>query len=255
METAEHITPTTETLSEKHLISSGGYRSLRSFQLATIIYDATVSFCNRFVERRSYMHDQMVQAARSGRQKIAGAGRAADSTADVYLTTAARNNFDELLLDYEDFLRQRKLRLWVKNDSEAQAVYNVALKNERIEVLDPSVYAGWLEHKDPAVAANVLICLIQQADVLLARQAATLDRGPVTQDICSEQGASVRGAEKEVMEHPTDRLDTEKTPACKLCGRPMALRTARTGKSTGRSFWGCTGYPECKGTLPGKKSA
>jgi len=133
MDTTENTTPTTETLSEKNLRPGSGYRGLRIFQLATIIYDATVSFCNRFVDRSSGTHDRMVQAARSGRQDIAQSSRVAesDSSAEVHLINAARNNFDELLLDYEDFLRQRKLRMWIRDDSEAQAVCNEALEHER----------------------------------------------------------------------------------------------------------------------------
>lgn len=256
MDTTENTTPTTDLQKEKRLRPSGGYRRLRSFQLATVIYDATVSFCNRFVDRRSRTHDQMVQAARSGRQNIAEGSRAgaADSTTGVHLNNAARNSLDELLLDYEDFLRQRKLRAWAGDDSEAQAVRNVALEHESPEALDPLAYAAWLEHKDPAIAANALICLIRQADVLLVRQAAAQERSCISQSGGSEQPASARSSEKKAMKHQTDPPDT-KAPACKLCGKPMALRTARKGKSEGISFWGCTGYPECKGTMPGKKPA
>jgi four helix bundle protein len=93
----------------RRLRPSGGYRDLRSFQTATVIYDATVSFCNRFVGKRSRTHDQMVQAARSGRQNIAEGSRAAatSSQTELRLVNVARASLDELLLDYEDFLRQR----------------------------------------------------------------------------------------------------------------------------------------------------
>ena len=103
--------------SSKRLRPSGGYRELRSFQIATIIYDATVSFCNRFIDKRSRTHDQMVQAARSGRQNIAEGNRAGatSSKTETHLTNVARRSWDELLLDYEDFLRQRKLNKWAKD--------------------------------------------------------------------------------------------------------------------------------------------
>src|SRR2546425_13063607 len=82
---------------------SGGYRKLRSFQVATIIYDGTVSFCDRFVDRRSRTHDQMVQAARSGGKNIAEGSRAAatSSQTELHLVNVARASLDELLLDYE----------------------------------------------------------------------------------------------------------------------------------------------------------
>lgn len=260
MDTTENTTPTTETLSEKHLRPSGGYRRLRSFQLATIIYDATVSFCNRFVDRSSRTHDRMVQAARSGRQNIAEGRRAGAtrSTTEEHLTNAARSSFDELLLDYEDFLRQKKLRMWTKDDSEAQAVRNVALEHESSAALDPVAYAAWLEHKDPAVAANARICLIDQTDYLLAQQADAQERGCIGQSCGSQQPAAARSGEREAQRHPlnpSDRSDqTDKNfPVCPVCGKIMALRTARTGKNAGRSFWGCTGYPGCKGTMPERK--
>ena len=108
----------------KPLRPSGGYRKLRSFQTATVIYDGTVSFCDRFVDRRSRTHDQMVQAARSGRQNIAEGSRAAatSSQTELRLVNVARASLDELLLDFEDFLRQRGQEQWAKNDMRAFAV-------------------------------------------------------------------------------------------------------------------------------------
>jgi restriction system protein len=96
---------------------SGGYRQLRSFQVATIIYDATVAFCDRFIDKRSRTRDQTVQAARSGRQNIAEGSRASatSSQTELRLVGVARASLDELLLDYEDYLRQRRLPLWDKN--------------------------------------------------------------------------------------------------------------------------------------------
>src|SRR3990170_1211296 len=96
----------------KRLRPSGGYRKLRSFQATTVIYDATVSFCDRFMDKRSRTVDQMVQAARSGRQNIAEGSRASatSSQTELRLINVARASLDELLLDYEDFLRQRGLR-------------------------------------------------------------------------------------------------------------------------------------------------
>ena len=106
---------------------SGGYRDLRSFQIATIIYDATYWFCERFLEPRSRMSDQMVQAARSGRQNIAEGSRAAatSSQTELRLTNVARASLEELLLDYEDFLRHRRLPIWAPNDPEALAVRRI----------------------------------------------------------------------------------------------------------------------------------
>jgi four helix bundle protein len=95
----------------------GGYRRLRSFRVTEIIYDGTVAFCDRFIARRSRTHDQMVQAGRSGRQNIAEGSRASatSSQTELRLVNVARASLDELLLDYEDFLRQRGLPAWSKD--------------------------------------------------------------------------------------------------------------------------------------------
>ncbi|MDD5222365.1 MAG: four helix bundle protein [bacterium] len=102
----------------------GGYRKLRSFQTAQLVYDATVVFCDRFVDKHSRTHDQMVQAARSGVQNIAEGSMASATSkkTELKLTGVARASLEELLLDYEDFLRQRGLPIWAKDSSEALGV-------------------------------------------------------------------------------------------------------------------------------------
>jgi four helix bundle suffix protein len=99
-----------ESLIPKH----GGYRKLKSFQVAQLIYDVTARFCDRFLDRRSRTHDQMVQAARSGVQNIAEGSQTSGTSKkmELKLTNVARASLEELRLDYEDYLRQRKLELW-----------------------------------------------------------------------------------------------------------------------------------------------
>jgi restriction system protein len=123
----------------------GGYRKLRSFQVTQIIYDATVAFCDRFVDKQSRTHDQMVQAARSGRQSIAEGSRASatSSQTELRLVSVARSRLDELLLDYEDFLRQRKLPQWEKDDPQANRIRELekrhrADRSDRTDRTDPS---------------------------------------------------------------------------------------------------------------------
>ena len=96
-----------ESLIPKH----GGYRRLKSFQIAQLVYDVTVRFCDRYIDRRSRTHDQMVQAARSGVQNIAEGSIASGTSkkTELKLTNVARASLEELRLDYEDFLRQRGL--------------------------------------------------------------------------------------------------------------------------------------------------
>src|SRR5215470_12400577 len=99
-----------EPLIPKH----GGYRKLKSFQVAQLVYDVTVRFCDRYISSRSRTHDQMVQAARSGVQNIAEGSQASGTSKkmELKLTNVARASLEELRLDYEDFLRQRGLARW-----------------------------------------------------------------------------------------------------------------------------------------------
>lgn len=103
-----------ESLIPKH----GGYRKLKSFQMAQLVYDLTVRFCKRYVDRFSRTRDQMVQAARSGVQNIAEGSQASGTSkkTELKLTNVARASLEELRLDYEDFLRQRGLPIWPRED-------------------------------------------------------------------------------------------------------------------------------------------
>ncbi len=104
----------TEGLIPRH----GGYRKLKSFQIAQLVYDVTVRFCDRYINKRSRTHDQMVQAARSGVQNIAEGSKASGTSkkTELKLTNVARASLEELRLDYEDFLRQRCLPQWERED-------------------------------------------------------------------------------------------------------------------------------------------
>jgi four helix bundle suffix protein len=156
----------------------GGYRKLRSFQAAQLVYDLTVLFCNRFVEKKSRTHDQMVQAARSGVQNIAEGSMASGTSkkSELKLTGVARASLEELLLDYEDFLRQRGLRLWGKDSPEALEVRKKyqSVQSDRSDKSDSSDPYR-ISSSTPEVAANTIICLINQASFLLGRQLRKLE--------------------------------------------------------------------------------
>lgn len=251
----------------KKLRPSGGYRSTASFQTATLIYDATVWFCEKFVDPRSRTADQMVQAARSGRQNIAEGSRASatSSQTELRLVNVARASLEELLLDYEDYLRHRRLPQWAPDSAEASAVRAVASRRDRTDQSDPTdltdltdqqryaLYARWLDHADAAVRANALICLIHQANYLLDRQIAALEAAFISEGGYSEQLATERLRQRRMKDRtdrsdPTDQTDL-RPPKCPQCGALMALRTAKSGKTPGRQFWGCAKYPECKGIV------
>lgn len=152
----------------------GGYRELKSFQHAELVYDSTVKFCNRYINPRSRTHDQMVQAARSGRQNIAEGSQASGTSKkfELKLVGVARASLEELLLDYEDFLRQRGLRLWDKNHPTAVMVRKLACEKNR----SYSTYSSYVERAPPEVAANTIICLIHQTNYLLEQQLRQLEK-------------------------------------------------------------------------------
>jgi four helix bundle suffix protein len=103
---------------EKLIPRHGGYRKLKSFQIAQLVYDVTVRFCDRYIDKRSRTHDQMVQAARSGVQNIAEGSQASGTSkkTELKLTDVARSSLEELKLDYQDFLRHRNLSEWQRED-------------------------------------------------------------------------------------------------------------------------------------------
>lgn len=159
---------TNKTYKKQH----GGYRNLRSYQMATIIYDLTVDFCGRYIDKRSRTHDQMVQAARSGKQNIAEGSQmsATSKKSELKLLGVARGSLEELLADYTDFLRQKGFQLWEKDSQEARAVRALAYRSDKSYM----TYSSYLS--SPEAAANCLICLIHQANYLLDRQLEALDK-------------------------------------------------------------------------------
>ena len=159
---------------EKIVAAGGGFRRLKSFRVARLVYDVTERFCRRYIDRRSRTRDQMVQAARSGVQNIAEGSQAAGTSRkiEMKLTGIARASLEELRLDYEDFLRQRGLPQWPRQDPRRQA-----LIDRRPESLDD--FIAWVHHehtRSPSgathaeIAANGALALINVACVLLERQ-------------------------------------------------------------------------------------
>jgi restriction system protein len=152
----------------------GGYRELQSYQMAEIVYDATAVFCDRFIDKRSRTHDQMVQAARSGKQNIAEGSIASGTSkkTELKLIGVARASLEELLLDYQDFLRQKGLPLWGKDHAKAKEIRALAYKQNR----SYRPYKPYIEDFSPEVAANSMICVIHQANYLLDRQLRALEK-------------------------------------------------------------------------------
>jgi four helix bundle suffix protein len=152
----------------------GGYEELLSYRKTVIIYDATVCFCERFLDKWDRTVDQMVQAARSGKQNIAEGSMASGTSSgtELKLTGVARASLEELLKDYQDFLRVRDLELWDKDSRPAKAVRRLAYKED----VSYETYRTYIEERSPGTVANIIICIIHQANYLLDQQLRTLER-------------------------------------------------------------------------------
>lgn len=152
----------------------GGYENLLSFKKSRIVYDATVLFCEKFVDRRSRTVDQMVQAARSGKQNILEGSQASGTSreTEIKLTNVARASLEELLEDYRDYLRVRGHELWDKNSKQALFVRKLGRdQNESYES-----YRTYFETRPPETVANIIICLIHQTNYLLDQQLRRLEK-------------------------------------------------------------------------------
>jgi len=152
----------------------GGFRDLQSYQMAEIVYDATVVFCARFISKRSRTHDQMVQAARSGKQNIAEGCMASGTSKkfELKLVGVARASLEELLLDFQDYLRQKGLVLWEKDNQKAKKVRGLCYRKDRSYL----TYKSYIEDSSPEIASNTMICLIHQTNYLLDQQLRALEK-------------------------------------------------------------------------------
>ena len=163
----------------------GGYEKLFSYPKTQIIYDATVRFCERFVNPKSRTHDQMVQAARSGNKNIAEGSRISGTSkeAELKLTNVARASLEELLGDYHDYLRQHGHKPWDKNSKEALFVRKLGKKDN----LSYEDFREFIDTRPPETVANILVSLIHQTNYLLDKQLRRLE-----QDFLKEGGLRER---------------------------------------------------------------
>lgn len=177
-------------MTEGFIPKHGGYEKLLSFQKARVVYDATVWFCGRYLRRSDRTNDQMIQAARSGKQNILEGSQASGTSkkTEVKLTNVARASLEELLEDYRDFLRVRGLQLWAKNSREAMFVRKLG----REPYVTYETYRTYIETRPPEVAANIIICLIHQTNYLLDQQIRHLERAFVSEGGLSERMTRAR---------------------------------------------------------------
>jgi four helix bundle suffix protein len=161
-------------MTERFIPAHGGYRSLLSYRRAEVVFDATVRFCERFIPSRDRTVDQMIQAARSGKQNIAEGSRASgfSKETEIRLTGVARASLEELLIDYRDFLRLRGIPEWDRDHPLARRVSRIVRETDGSY---EALRAG-IEHPDPAISANVIIGLIHITNYLLDRQIRGLEK-------------------------------------------------------------------------------
>ena len=241
----------------------GGFRRLHSFTLATIVQVETLRFCRRFLthdsreaEKKFYdpkgrQYDQMTQAARSGRQNIIeGSERSATSKdTEMKLTDVARASLSELRGDYEIFILDRQELPWSVHSSEAKAVNAISIddapftddmvhESAKHALEQRKKYARWLDSRDAVVVANALLLVIGRALNMLKNQIEAQGKAFEETGGFSERLMTKRLEAREKSKIPS--------PECPQCSKPMRERQSAKG-----SFWGCSTYPECKGTRPG----
>lgn len=153
-------------------LTTGNYRKLYSYQKAEAIYDITYYFCHHFLRKYDRTIDQMIQAARSGKQNIAE-GSAASATSkemEIKLVNVAKASLQELLVDYEDYLRTREHRQWELDSIEMKKMRELSRNQNQ-----SAFYMEMIKVRPPETIANMVICLIKQTDYLLAKQLKALE--------------------------------------------------------------------------------
>ena len=144
--------------------NTGSYRNLKAYRKAEVIYDLTYYFCEKYLKRGDRTIDQMVQAARSGKQNIVEGNAVSATSIETFLKLlgVARGSLQELLKDYEDYLRVRNLRLWESDSKEVEAMRKLGKEHE-----DSAFFLSLAQSRSDEVIANMTIVLIYQADALL----------------------------------------------------------------------------------------
>jgi four helix bundle suffix protein len=161
-------------MNEGFIPPHGGYQNLLSYKKAVIVFDATVYFCDKFYRQNYRMTDQMVQGARSGKQNIVEGSMASGTSkeTELKLTNVARSSLEELLEDYKDFLRVRKLRLWGKDHQQSIVIRKLGYDSN----VSYETYKSYIESENPEITANTILCLIHQTNYLLDQQIRSLEK-------------------------------------------------------------------------------
>lgn len=187
------------------LPSRGDYQTLLSYQKSEVVYQLTYRFCQRFLRRGDRTIDQMVQAARSGKQNIIEGSKAATTSKEmeIKLTNVARASLEELLEDYRDFLKVRDLKIWDKDSKEALYVRTIG----RDAQFSYELYREFVDTRPAEVVANIGICLVHQANYLLDQQLKRLSK-----DFLQDGGLRERMTRLRMQERDRQRNETMRKP-------------------------------------------
>lgn len=182
-------------MTEGFIPPHGGYKNLLSYQKAEIVFDATVYFCARFLDKWDRTYDQMIQGARSGKQNILEGSMASATSkeTEIKLTNVARASLEELLDDYRDFARNRKFAEWPKEHRYTRRLRQL----NRIPNATYATFKKGIEHEDPAICVNVIIGLIRVTSELLKRQIRSLEIAFVKEGGLRERMTRARLAERD----------------------------------------------------------
>jgi four helix bundle suffix protein len=186
-------------MTEGFIPPHGGYEKLLSFQKSRTVYDGTVRFCERFLRKSDRTYDQMVQAARSGKQNILEGSQASGTSKEmeIKLTNVARASLEELLEDYRDYLRVRGLEEWTKEHRFTKRLREL----NRQPNANYDTFKKGIENPDPAIAANVMIGLIKLTNYLLDRQIRQLEAAFVKEGGLRERMTRARLAQRSRRNH------------------------------------------------------
>lgn len=182
------------------ILPHGNYQELLSYQKSEVIYDLTFRFCEKHLKKGDRTVDQMVQAARSGKQNIVEGSKASGTSKEmeIKLTNVARASLEELLEDYRDYLRVRDFVIWEKDSREAQYVRRLGNK----PYTTYETYREFVDTRPANVVANIAICLIHQANYLLDQQIRRLEK-----DFLKDGGLRERMTKARLQSREQQRLD------------------------------------------------
>ena len=222
---------------EEIVLPHGNYRELESYRGSVVIFDATADFCTRFLKPGDRTIDQMVQAARSGKQNIVeGCMASGTSTGtEIKLIGVARASLEELLEDYRDHLRTHGLPLWEKDDARVLAIRSFSRqKDKSYETYKTYIH---LERNDPELFCNVLISLIHQTNYLLDRQLRSLEKTFAAKGGLRERMYQVRTGARVVRREEALSLLREIYREAAVLDRPGLLKKLETVAQILKSSW------------------